>query len=658
MNLSSGKFLLLYLSLASLFLFLRVGTARCEQGTRNASGNVALSAPYKYEIGERYVYRISFKNSSVSDFSELFKSMNTPGEESTPPPAIAFSIRTSLKGELTETVLGKRDGGFLIAYTIRNARIAFTSNGQKDPDQAEVIRTDFNKPFYARVDHDGKITQTWAEQDVTTMSQTYFKGMLALARVIFPSDLSKNGSWDVQEEDPAGYYIARYKEMRSKSKIAGGAPVMTFLKKKVRYLEPETRPETSHTVELPVIIKPRGEFRADFDFSLGILKSISGSESQNLTINKKNVGRASSSIDVKHMRTEAIEPAALSKINGDFSLLEKKVKPTPLYARPSREESEREIQTKELGDATLESLLAALKKAEAAKDPKFNATPLYLKFKALIYLHPESCAALGEVLKDAPAGSMTMRLLPTALNTVGSPQAQAALVTAVKAHMNDKDALIPLLTSLATLEEPIEETQATLEEVAFKSTDKDISSTALLSLGSQARRLANFSPARAEKIIGEFTKELKKSQSPEATRLVLLALGNTGSSLALPEISRFAADPSPDLRTPAVFALRFISGEEAEALIIKALLSDEDAGVRLSATSALFYRKISGKTFGAQKEAFMNDKDEKVRLALLGNLWKVRDDFPEVIKLVRKVAAKDPSKDVRKAAQSLLKNLQ
>ena len=66
----------------------------------------------------------------------------------------------------------------------------------------------------------------------------------------------------------------------------------------------------------------------------------------------------------------------------------------------SKEESEANIERTELRTATLESLLADLANLESSSGEK-NEAPLYLKFKALIYLNPESSAALGKILAIA-----------------------------------------------------------------------------------------------------------------------------------------------------------------------------------------------------------------------------------------------------------------
>jgi hypothetical protein len=63
---------------------------------------------------------------------------------------------------------------------------------------------------------------------------------------------------------------------------------------------------------------------------------------------------------------------------------------------------------------------------------------------------------------------------------------------------------------------------------------------------------------------------------------------------------------------------------------------------------------MTAATFAAQKQAFLKDKSDNVRLAALRNLWQAHQAFPEVRRLVKQAALKDPSKEVRKAAAEIV----
>jgi hypothetical protein len=193
-----------------------------------------------------------------------------------------------------------------------------------------------------------------------------------------------------------------------------------------------------------------------------------------------------------------------------------------------------------------------------------------------------------------------------------------------------------------------------LRGLAFNSANADIASTARLALGVMARKLADRSPDRAAKIVSRIIKNFEGASAEKTAREMLLVLGNTGSTLALPTVARFVAHRDSSLRAAAVSALRWIDASRADALLIKALSSDSDAAVRLEAAVALGFRPVNVAGFNAQKRVFARDTEVKVRSEILRNLWKVRADYPEVRQLVKQSAAQDTAKEIRELASSII----
>ena len=620
-----------------------------------APAGIASPTPYQFAVGDRTIYQLVYESSSSSDFRILFgdpKSYQVKQKDM--PPGLAFTFKTTVRGNLTATVLEIRADSILVAYRMHNPHITLIANGHSDIDQAETIRSDLGKEIFVHMNLQGRILSVLIDPSVGNLAQSYARTIIASKQFVFPIEqIPENGQWDSREEDTSGKYIARYQILKSKGKKAKEASSDSFRKTKIRYLENRKKPQMGQ-IDIPKTIVPRGSFIASFNVASGYLSSLKGSESQVILVNKKKVGHVTNKFQIVFQKTEKLAASDVALLKDVFSTRESTVPASPLFIEPSPEEAETGIQKRELGDATLESLLAELKNAEAASDPQFNSTALYLKLKALIYLHPEACEALGKVLISAKAKSLTMSLLPKALSTVGHSQAQAALVEAVKAHSKDKFALFALLTPLASVSEATQQTEEALWEMAFTSPDPEIAAMAQLALGAQARRLAAVSPERAAKIVDRFTSEIKASSSPEKTKQLLLALGNAGSSRALPEISRFMTDPSTDLRATALRALRFIDSPQAEAMLITALNSDKDSVVRRETATALGYREMTQSSFTAQKRAFLNDSDVSVRLRVLENLWKSHEAFPEIRGVVKKAAAKDSSQDVQKAARNII----
>jgi len=612
---------------------------------------IGVSSPYKWAVGECKIYRFTYSSSSSSDFRVLFGDIKSSGKKDKDiPTGLAFSFDTSVEGEVETTMLEQREQENLVAYRMRNLILSLIVNGYNDTQQADTVKKDLEKEIFVLISPQGKILSVFLDNSMSDLAQSYARQILALTQFVFPiGQTYETHRWEVHEEDPSGFYIASYQIYNDKD--IKDASLKSFSKKKIRYIEHRSKPKTG-TVEVPKIIIPDGRFIAHFDFVNGRLSSLKGSESQTILINNKKVGGVTNNFHIAFLKKEILNTPAVSSLKSIFSKREKETTGSSLFVKQSSEKAEYLIHKRELKDATLESLLAELKKAES--DPNLNPTALYLKFKALIYLHPESCKILGKLLSSADYNSLTMNIIPKALSTIGHSQAQLALVEAIKSRLSDKFALFMLINPLATVNEPIQEAEETLKNLAFNSKDPEISAMAQLALGAQARRIASISPERVVKIVDRFIQELKSSSSPEMTKQLLLALGNAGSSRALEAISNFATSPSPDIRATALHALRFIDSVQAETLIIKGLLFDPDRKVRLAAANALGYREMTEISFKAQKDVFLKDSDVEVRLKILENLWKAQQNFPEVRQLIKKTASEDSSEEVRKAAKNIM----
>ncbi|MCU1264528.1 MAG: hypothetical protein JWM21_846 [Acidobacteria bacterium] len=470
-----------------------------------------------------------------------------------------------------------------------------------------------------------------------------------------PTGSSDSREWDTQEADPGGQYLARYEAVPGPSNIAGNDAARvqeTFSKTKLRYILPRSDPASDENATA-LEIRPKGRLVAQVDIQRRHLVSLNGAESQTILLEGKAIGAAESSIQVEELRQESLSPEELALLREESLARERVAVAVPLFDTRSKDADEDSIERTELGDATLEGLLSDLAKMETST-AETNETALYLKFKALIDVHPESSASLGKILATADPKSTTMRILAGALGAVGHAEATEALVTAIQERTEDWPALALLIPTLGQSHSPSEAAEALLCDLAFFAHNPDIASTAQLGLGSMARQLAQSAPERATRIVDIFIKAIESSPSTGAIRLMILALGNAGSGESLPIIIRFINDPSSELRAAALDGLRWIDNEQADALLINALTSDQNPLVRQEAAIALGFRKIGDASFKAQKGVFLKERDAKVRLAVLSNLWRANNAFPEVRRIVKKAARRDGSKEVRKAAAEII----
>jgi HEAT repeat protein len=596
-------------------------------------------------------YDLHYVSESSSDLRVLFADKSGASKDSQQS-GLVQSFKTDVRGEFVVTVLDRDDLRSVVSYQLRNSVVRLIANGQEAHSEAEIISADLNHNIFAEVNPQGRVLSVRFDPSVGNLSQSFARSIIALTQFCSPaSQTSELEKWEVQEDDPAGQYIARYQTATETKKGApddGGADIKSFRKTKLRYLK-----TSSSDIEAPKTVTPKGSLSATFDLKAGRLLSVIGAESQVIAISGKNVAKVETELQMDYSRQEMLSDAEFSVMRSDYATRERVATPIPLSMARSREETEALIHRNELGTASVDDLLAQLAQIEVSNDGA-NETSLYLKFKALVYLHPETAASLGAVLAKADATSVTMRILTGALAAIGSERAQAALVTAILAHAHDWPALAGLIPALSQAVEPAQGSEDILRDLAFNSSDPEIASTSQLALGTMARQLAVRSPDRAAAIVHVFLKRIEASDSSDATRQTLLVLGNAGSAIAFPTIAGFTTDQSTSLRAAAVTALRWIESDQADALLLKALKSDPQPIVRLDSAVALGVRKMNQIGFNIQKQAFLTDKDDKVRLAVLNNLWKAHATFPEVRGLVKRAAAKDRSKDVRKAASVII----
>ena len=611
---------------------------------------------YRHIPGERLVYRLDYSSSSVSDLQVLFEGTDSPGTSGeVVQSGLSQSFNTTVQGELAITVLDRKTDRVLTAYRLLRPQVTLVANGQEALSQAETTRAALSQAIFAEVSSRGRVLSVRFDPAIDNFSQNFARALLALTQFVLP-DARATGAhqWEVQEDDPNGQYVARYEaEFLSREQGSGESQtgLKTFRKTKVRYLTPHQK-TLPGKLQVSTTIKPEGSLVARFDVGGGHLYSFRGTEGQIIIMAGKTVARAQTTLHLEFLRKETLTAEELAAIRNASAARNMVASAVPLSATISKQEREAIIQRSELGEETLESLVAQLAKAES--EGKRRDTPLYLKFKALVYLHPQTSSSLGKLLYTAHPQSLTTSILVGALSAAGHPQAQEALVNVIRARPNDSPALLTLVKALGSAEPPTMLAEKTLRDLAANAPDWDVATTAQLALGTMARNLADTSPERANKIVEWVVSEINSSTSEDRTRLFLLVLGNAGSIQALPTITRFVADPSPAVRSTAVLALRWIESSKADLLLTKALSSDPDPAVRLEATFAFSFRETTPTTFQAQKRAFLRDEAVMVRLAALENIWNVHKSFPEVRRIVKQSATNDPSKEVRNAAAEIM----
>jgi HEAT repeat protein len=312
-----------------------------------------------------------------------------------------------------------------------------------------------------------------------------------------------------------------------------------------------------------------------------------------------------------------------------------------LAARPPRTLSAREL----------------LARAAAARTPDELTAVMRTTHFELLEAIARDPAALGEIERYAAAGdprTPAMRIAAGALVGAGTPEAQAALVRLLEGRPGDAALAKLLLPSLGALAKPTPATEAAVRALTSEAVPSAIRTTAHLTLGTLAARVAAADPQRAEAIVAGYVGRLGAASTREERGRYLTVLGNAGTPGAAAAIARELGDPDAAVRGRAVQALRRIATPEAEGQLRRAL-ADADDTVRASAAWTLAYRTPSPETMRALLDRLAAEPSEPAATALLDTLWARRRAAPDLVEAaVRGAAGRHASPAVRAHARALL----
>jgi hypothetical protein len=598
---------------------------------------------YQFVPGHRLVFALEYLSAATLDISS-FQGGQAPS------PGLSRSVHTSVQCELVVQVLGVDGERVRLAYALRRPAVQMTLDGQPDVALAQALEARLQRPMFVEADRSGRIQSVRLSPDLGSVPSALSRALLAATQVVLP-DSAADGleGWEAEEDDLNGTAVVRYEPEAGSTGWSGR---LRTLRKAKRLYRPAQQADAEGSPSA-LEYQPEGELQATVDARAQRLVSLQGTEATTVLVQGRVASRIENTLQLRLLRSEAASAAEQQDLEAEAAARVRTSPPLPLSARPAPEEGEAAVQQTELGEATLETLLAELARAEEGAEGALGETSLYLKFKALAYLRPEVSGRLGQHLSTARAPGVALRVLGSALADSGRPEAQAVLIAVVRARRNDWPALAELVPTLARVRVPTPAVEAALLELASAGS-ADISSTAQLALGTLAHGLAGFAPARADAIVSWAVDQWKVARSPTQRRQMLLVLGNAGSAVAWPVLCTSLHAAEPEVRGGAVLALRGLKGAEVDAALCKALTADPDAGVRLEAARTLNARPMTAATLAAHASALGEEDSPGVRLAVLRNLGRARQTFPEAVVLIRGAAANDPTPEVRTAAAALL----
>ena len=202
---------------------------------------------------------------------------------------------------------------------------------------------------------------------------------------------------------------------------------------------------------------------------------------------------------------------------------------------------------------------------------------------ALFRTQPDEARRAGEQLGVGALSDGEANFLAGGLQSAGTREAAHALAEALRSRDATPEAQRQAAASLALMDQADATTVAALQEAA-RSDDPTVRNMSTLALGSQARVLGGGGEVDP---LAPLLEDWPRATDPATRSMYLDAFGNSGDLRALPAIHEALGDPR--LAATAAFALRFIQGAEADALLQAAVASGSPP-VRLAGWRAIHYR--------------------------------------------------------------------
>ena len=190
------------------------------------------------------------------------------------------------------------------------------------------------------------------------------------------------------------------------------------------------------------------------------------------------------------------------------------------------------------------------------------------------------------VLAAGPASSL-FKIVVGAMATLGTPEAQSALVGVYQDPNCPISGKGTILASLTTTQAPITSTTQEFLIGESKNTNTDLSNGALWALGSSIGS-SNSDSQQAIASIEQAWMSATTSLSREGNEITVLdAMGNSGNAQFLAVIEAVINDPSNAvLQSKAIFSLRFIPTSGAQGIMIQQLVNP-NPNLRLASARAL-----------------------------------------------------------------------
>jgi HEAT repeat protein len=535
-------------------------------------------------------------------------------------------LQFKLVGVWRLTSLGTLGAGASFRVALQEPRVTSTLDNAESAAHLADFAKGLDAPFFVSKDPLGAVIQARLASNVPLPAQTLLKSIAAYSQIV-TSDKGQS-SWQSVEVDTTGRYQASYRKL-SESAIE---------KQKLAY---------SEILGAATGALVQGQSNR-VESSKATIQLDSAGRLQSLELHEVLLGSGGAMPDLTSVTQLSLKRKQLDQARIDLSNAARDFAafvPGQLFERKRSGVREPELDRARVGGQTFPQLMGKLRSLGAASES--NRTERARAFVALSALFRQDPAAAELALRAIRRGTEADYLVE-ALGNASSPEAQAALHQLIEDRSTS-----PELRSraVATLGNSSPATEDTVTLLASLSKQPDVGPTAKLALGATVYNLQGSNPALAERGTKELLGMLERDAGRGSVHNDLRALGNAGSTLALPAVSQALASSDPQVRLSAVYGLRRMPGAEVDALLSDASLSDESSVVRRAALSSMRGRPASETLMSALVQSVKLETNYDARLQAINALADWARTQPPAAAALAWAAQNDEDERLRAIAQ-------
>jgi HEAT repeat protein len=581
-------------------------------------------------VGVRLSYDIQYQSKGTTDLGPaIAKGQDTSGTSK-------HDLLGTLDAVEVVTYLDREGtGGLHAAVSFTNQAIGIVVDGHHQIEREREISADLAKTVYVTLGANNCLTRIAYPDHYSSMARNFVSAVLSAQQFVVPAGLRGRAKWTTQEAGANASYSARYR-------LLDESGTVTRISKTIM------GPAVTGDGSTQAIPQGQFEFRVT---ARGVVEHLHGAIHEDMLIQKHAVATQDTTMSARLLSNSLLLREELLAARHTYATRAREFDMSASLKSHQTREREQAIQRRVLGQDNVESIQQDLVSLDHPNVSPGKQTAAYLKLKALLSLQPRSAIVFEKFLETADLARRSSQTVATALAAVGVTESQDALCDAIRFLATDLRALATLIPFVGSIEQPTERVITVLSELGH-SPSLQVRATALLALGTAARNLSHQSIERSNRIVNELVHQL--SSATDDTANVLLALGNTGSDVAMQAILTRMHDQSPAVRRSVSSALAGTASPDSDAALCAMLKTDREPLVRTAAAQALKGRSKIAIAKNALMQAAQQDQAENVRIASMFALTDLISSDHETRTVVATMAERDPSEVVRKEASTLL----